>query len=469
MSAESPPAERAGLLALIREALAGSNQDFTEGSLTRAIALLAIPMVLEMSMESLFGIVDAFFVARLGRDALATVVLTESLLTVLFGIAIGLSMSTTAVVARRYGEKDFDGAARAGIQAIWIGVAVSALTAVIGVLFAKPVLGLMGASGDIVTHGSIFTSIILGTSAVIFLLFLLNAVFRGAGDAAIAFRSLALANAINIVLEPCLIFGLGPFPELGLAGAAIATSIGRGTGVAYQLWHLFSGRGRLHVRRTQMAADWPVMRNLLRISLHGILQLQIATASWLGLVRIVSTFGSAALAGYGLALRTVVMALLPAWGMSNAAATLVGQNLGAGKPDRAERAVWLTGFYNMCFLGAVGATFLIGADRIMALFEPEPQVIPRYRLSAHFELWILILRVGNGVGAVKFNGAGDTATPTRVNFSCYWMLQIPAAYCLAIVIAETRGVFWAVPHSRVRDGAGQLLALPPGRLKTKQV
>ncbi|MEZ5351940.1 MAG: MATE family efflux transporter [Bryobacteraceae bacterium] len=430
------------LAQILREALVGGGRDFTQGSLSRSVALLAIPMVLEMSMESLFGFADAMFVSRLGKNALAAVVLTESFLTILFGIAIGLSMSTTAMVARRIGEHDREGAAVAAAQALWIGVAVSTVTAAAGSMGARRLLTIMGASPEVIGGGAIYTAILLGSSVTIFLLFLLNAVFRGAGDASIALRALMISNALNLVLDPCLIFGLGPFPELGLAGAATATAIGRGTGVAFQLWVLFSGHGRIRLRRENLKPVWPVMASLLRVSATGILQVEVGMASWIGMVRIMSTFGSEALAGYGLAIRTVIVVILPAWGMSNAAATLVGQSLGAGKPDRAERAVYLTGFYNMCFLGLVGALFLLAADPILRVYDPDPAVIPygvdclRYLSYGYlFYAWGMVL-------TQAFNGAGDTVTPTLINVFCFWVCQIPMAYYLGLHTAMgPKGVY----------------------------
>ncbi|MEZ5402086.1 MAG: MATE family efflux transporter [Bryobacteraceae bacterium] len=455
---------------LVRDAVFGTGEDFTQGSLPRAVALLAIPMVLEMSMESLFGFADAMFVSRLGKEALAAVVLTESFLTILFGVAIGLSFATTAMVARRIGEHDASGAAVAAAQALWVGVAVSVAIAAIGSLGARRLLGLMGASAEVIGGGAIYTSILLGSSVTIFLLFLLNAVFRGAGDAAIALRVLMVSNGLNIILDPCLIFGLGPFPELGLAGAATATAIGRGTGVALQLWVLLSGHGRVHLRWQDLRPDWKVMASLVRVSVNGILQMEIGMASWVALVRIMSTFGSEALAGYGLAIRTVIVVLMPAWGMSNAAATLVGQSLGAGKPDRAERAVYLTGFYNMCFLGAVGLVFLVAAERVLSVYGADPAVIPygvdclRYLSYAYlFYAWGMVL-------IQAFNGAGDTWTPTKINFFCFWLCQIPMAYGLALHTGlGPRGVYLAIAVAESLLAAVAMVLFRRGRWKTQKI
>jgi putative MATE family efflux protein len=329
---------------MLKEALFGSRYDYTEGDLNRAIMLLAIPMILEMAMESLFGVVDVFFVARLGPNAVATVGLTESILTLVFGVAIGLSMATTAFVARRIGEKDPAGAAESAVQAILLGLILSAVVGVVGILKAPALLHLMGSTPEVEANAR-YTQVMLGGSAVIFLLFLINAIFRGAGDAALAMRALWIANAINIVLDPCLINGWGPFPRLGVLGAAVATTTGRGIGVLFQLWAMNSGANRIVIHRAQLRLNLPVMWHLLRVSSTGIAQFLIATASWVALIRIVSSFGSAVVAGYTIAVRLLVFAILPSWGLSNAAATLVGQNLGAKKPERAEKSV-----YRICVL-----------------------------------------------------------------------------------------------------------------------
>src|SRR2546421_11826842 len=343
---------------VIRDAVRATHHDYTAGPIGRGIVLLAVPMVLEMAMESIFAVVDVFWVSRLGPDAVATVGLTESMLTLVYTAAMGLSIGAAAVVARRIGEKRPDAAAEAAVQGIALGLGVAAMVAVLGVTLAPRLLAAMGASPGVLAIGSNYTRTMLGGSATVLLLFLVNAIFRGAGDAAIAMRVLWLANGINIVLGPCLIFGVGPFPRLGVTGAAIATTIGRGTGVLYQLYRLWRGDGRVVIRRAQLKLQPAVMRTMLRLSGTGTLQVLIGTASWIGLVRIVSSFGSDAVAGYVIAIRIVVFALLPSWGLANAAATLVGQGLGANQPERAERAGWLAGVYNMLFLGTVGALFV---------------------------------------------------------------------------------------------------------------
>jgi putative MATE family efflux protein len=442
------PAEARGRespLGLLSKAVRGTTEDYTEGGLNRAVLLLSVPMVLEMAMESVFALTDVFFVARLGADAVAAVGLTESLLSVVYAVAMGLCMSTTAIVARRVGEKQPEQAARAAVQAVAVGLGISVPFAVLGIAGARSLLDLMGAPAPVAATGWGYTAWMLGGNASVVLLFLLNAVFRGAGDATVAMRSLWVANAVNVVLDPCLIFGLGPFPELGVTGAAVATNVGRTVGVAYQLRALAAGRGRLDVRRRHLRLDRRVMADLVRLSLGGVGQFLIGTASWLGLVRILSLFGAAALAGYTIALRIVIVALLPSWGMSNAVATLVGQNLGAGKPDRAERSVWLVGLYNMAFLLGVMAAFLVGAEPLIALFSTDPEV---RRLGAlclrvvsygyAFYAWGMVL-------VQAFNGAGDTLTPTWINLGCYWLFQIPLALALSRALGQGPvGVFLAI-------------------------
>lgn len=455
---------------VLREAIVGTNRDFTEGSIGFAVTLLAIPMVLEMSMESLFGLIDVFFVARLGSDAIAAVGLTESMLTVVFAVALGLSIATTAMVARRTGEKDSQGASLAAGQAILLGIAVSIPIGLVGILFTPDLFRLMGASESIIQTGSGYGAIIIGGNVVIMLLFLINAVFRGAGDAATAMRVLWISNAINIVLDPCLIMGLGPFPEMGVTGAAIATNIGRGAGVFYQLMILFGGRSRISVNAAHLKIDPRVMLNLLRISIGGMFQYFVATASWLGLVRIVAVFGSAALAGYTIAIRLIVFAILPSWGMSNAAATLVGQNLGAGKPHRAERSVWVTGFSSMVFLGIVTVIFVTNAERLIGLFTNDMSVMSYGVDALRFISYGYVFYAYGMVMAQAFNGAGDTVTPTLINLGCYWVLQIPLAYVLAISTNHgARGVFLAIIIAESLIAVIGILLFRRGRWKTRKI
>jgi putative MATE family efflux protein len=434
-----------GFWSSLRESVMGTNQDFTEGNIGRAIILLAVPMVLEMCMESLFGVVDVFWVAHLGADAITTVGLTETCLTIVFVIALGLSMGATALVARRIGEKDEAAAGLVAVQAIVVGLLVSAVIAVSGFFFAADLLRLMGGSEEVVKLGSGYTRTILGGSATIFLLFLINAVFRGAGDAAIAMRALWLANIVNICINPCLIFGIGPFPRLGVTGSAVGTTIGRGIGVLFQLWILTSGRGRFVIRAAQVRLDLAVMARMVRLSLTAIFQYMVQMASWIGVVRIVSSFGSSAVAANTLAIRIIIFAILPSWGMSNAAATLVGQNLGAGKPERAELAVWRTGFYNMLFLGGVGLFFIAFAERIIALFTSDPAVFPLAVTGLRLLSYGYVSYAYGMVITAAFNGAGDTFTPTVLNLICFWVCQIPVAWLLAFRAGlGPRGVFIAV-------------------------
>jgi putative MATE family efflux protein len=457
-------------ISLLREAVLGSKQNFTEGSIGRAIVLLAVPMVLEMVMESLFGVVNILYVARLGAESIATVGLTESMLTIIFGIAMGLSMATTATVARRTGEGDTEGAAVAAVQAIMLGVLTSLPVAVLGILFAPALLRVMGAEAGVIAGGSNYAAIILGGNVCIMLLFLINAIFRGAGDAAVAMRSLWIANLFNIALDPCFIFGLGPFPELGVTGSAIATTIGRGTGVVYQLWILLGGKSRVKVARAHLRLDPKVVLRLVRISLGGMFQFLVATASWLGLTRIVAVFGSNALAGYTLSLRIIIFALLPSWGMANAAATLVGQNLGANKPERAERSVWRAGLSNMIFLGAVALVFIAFDERIIGLFTGDAGVAAYGVSSLRFLSYGYIFYAYGMVMVQAFNGAGDTFTPTMINLGCYWLFQIPLAYALAIHFhAGANGVFMAIPIAESLITIVAIIFFRRGRWKTQKV
>ena len=454
----------------IREAIRGSHQDFTTGSLNRAILLLAIPMVLEMVLESLFAVVDVFWVGRLGANAVATVGLTESMLTLVFAVAMGLSLSTTAMVARRIGEKDPKGAAVAGVQAIALGLGVSVAIGVPCFLLAPHLLRLMGASTDIVAVGTSYARIALGGSGVVLLLFLNNAIFRGAGDAAIAMRLLWVSNIINLFLDPCLIFGWGPFPRLGVTGAAVATLTGRSIGLAYQFYRLLRGTERIRILRRQIRLNFEVLARLVRVSITGILQFAIAHTSWIGLVRIVSMFGAAALAGYTIAIRVIIFVILPSWGLSNAAATLVGQNLGAKQPERAEASVWRTGFYNMLFLGTIGVLFVLFAEPVVRLFTHDPSVVP---LGASCLRILSYGNIGYAYGMVMlqaFNGAGDTVTPTIVNLFGFWFLEIPLAYWLAIKAGlHSNGVFFSIVIAEAAIAVAGILLFRRGRWKLQQI
>src|SRR6266481_1414490 len=471
MQATTSTAEQQRTLwASLVEAVRGSHQDYTTDSLNRAILLLAVPMVLEMVLESLFAVVDVFWVGRLGANAVATVGLTESMLSLVFAVGMGLSLSTTAMVARRIGEKDPEGAAVAAVQAITLGLIVSVAIGVPCLVFAPHLLRLMGASPDIIAEGSGYTRICLGGSCAVLLLFLNNAIFRGAGDAAIAMRLLWVSNIINLVLDPCLIFGVGPFPRLGVTGAALATFTGRSIGVLYQFYRLLRGSERIRILRSQIHLNLGVLWRLLRVSFTGILQFAIAHTSWIGLVRIVSIFGSAALAGYTIAIRIVIFIILPSWGLSNAAATLVGQNLGAKQPERAETSVWRTGLYNMIFLGLIGLFFIIFAEPVIRLFTHDPAVVP---LAASCLRVLSYGNIGYAYAMVMlqaFNGAGDTVTPTVANFFCFWLLEIPLAYFLAITARmHSNGVFFSIVVAQASIAAVSIILFKRGRWKRQQI
>lgn len=432
----------------VRQSLKGEHLDFTALPLNRAVLLLAIPMVLEMIMESLFAVVDIFWVSSLGKEAIAVVGLTESVMTLIYALAMGLSIAGTAIVARRIGEKNSELAAQSAGQVVILGVAVSATLGIVLAIFAGDVLRLMGAEPAVIAQGTTFTRIVLGCNMTVFMIFLINAIFRGAGDAVLAMRTLWLANALNIVLGPCFIFGWGPFPELGVTGAAVATNIGRGTGVLYQLWHLAGFHSRVKVRLRHLRPIASELKVIATTASNGIAQLLISTTSWVGLFKILALFGSAALAGYTVAMRIVIFALLPAWGLSNAGATLVGQNLGAKQSERAEQAVNIATRFNVIFLSIVGVLFVAFAKPLIGLFTQDEEVLAFGARS----LWIVSLgfplyAAGMCLSAA-FNGAGDTWTPTKLNFFCFWLLQIPLAWVLAQVFAfGPLGIFIAVPIS----------------------
>jgi putative MATE family efflux protein len=398
-----------------------------------------------MSMESVFAVVDIAFVSQLGTDAIAAVGITEALVTVLYAVAVGLGMGVTAMVSRRIGAKQTDAAASVTGQALWIGAVLSIVIGVAGVMYAEEMLTMMGASDSVVATGTGFTTVLLGGSASILYLFLLNAAFRGAGDAAVALRSLWLANGLNIILDPCLIFGLGPFPEMGVTGAAVATTIGRGTGVLYQLWYLFDGRGRLEFQFRHLRIIPELISRMLIISIGGVGQFLIATSSWIVVMRIVALYGSSAIAAYTIALRMLEFVWLPSWGLGNAAATLVGQNLGANQTLRAERTAWRAAWYNTIFMSIAGVFIIALAPWITGLFTNEAEVM------SYGTTCLRILGIGFPMYAIgmimtqALNGAGDTVTPTIINLICFWMLQIPLSYWLATTVElGPNGVFLAM-------------------------
>ena len=429
---EAPEPPPPTIWAAVKEAVRGAHRhDYTAGPIGRALLLLAVPMVLEVALESVFAVVNVFWVGRLGANAVATVGLTEAMFTTIYALGMGLGIGATAMVARRIGEKNPEGAARAAVQAIALGILVAVPIAITGGFFAPRLLGLMGASPEVIAGGSTFARIMFGGNFIILLLFLINAIFRGAGDATIAMRSLWIANICNMILDPLLIFGVGPFPEMGVTGAAIATTVGRGMGVVYQFYRLSGRNNRFVIRKQHLKIEFVLLGRLFKLSSTGIFQILIGTTSWIGLVRIISSFGSEALAGYTIAIRVVMFALLPSWGMANAAATMVGQSLGAGKPDRAEQSVWLAGRYNLYFLGFVGLLFVVAAPVIVSAFTRDPAVHD-YAVNGLRIISAGFLFYAYGMVLTSaFNGAGDTWTPTLLNLFCFWLWEIPLAWVLA--------------------------------------
>jgi putative MATE family efflux protein len=454
----------------VAEAISGTEQDFTEGRLSRAILLLSIPAVLEMVMESVFVIVDIYFVSKLGANAVATVGITESMVTIIYAIAIGLGTATTSLVSRRIGEKNPDAASVAAFQAILTGITISMIIGIPGAILSNKLLGLMGASTPIIENMSGYTRIMLGGNIVIMMLFIINAIFRSAGDAAVAMKVLWIGNIINIVLDPCLIFGLGPFPHMGVTGAAVATNIGRGTAVLVQFYLLFSGKKRIRLSLKHLEVNFTIMVKLLKLSFGSIGQNLIGTTSWIALVRILSIFGSEVVAGYTIAIRIIGFTLLPSWGISNAASTLVGQNLGAKKPDRAEKAVWVTGWVNMILLGVIGIILVIFPEPFIRIFINNEIVIKSGVLGLRI---ISIGFVAYGLGMVlvnSFNGAGDTSTPLKINIFAFWFVEIPLAWLLAIKAGfNEEGVFIAIVVAESLMTFIAWLVFRRGKWKLKEV
>ncbi len=453
------------LVEAIKQSLKGEEHDYTQGSISRAVVLLAIPMILELSLESVFAVVDMFFVGKLGQNAIATVGLTESVITIIYSIAIGLSTAATAIVARRIGEKNSEGAAHAGAQSIVIGLISALILSATGFFFASNVLFLMGASPDVVSEGSIFTRIMLGGSTAIMMLFLINGVFRGAGDASMAMRSLWIASIINIILCPIFI------NFFGLKGAAIATVIGRSTGVIYQVYHLFRGNGILKFRSDHFTPVWSLIKSNIEIAMPATLQFIIASGSWIILARLVAeTGGTTASAGYQIAIRNVVFFILPAWGLSNAAATLVGQNLGAEEPERAEKSVWIATRYNIFFMGTVMILFVFFAEYIIRIFTHDDAVVKVGALSLHIMGMGYIFYGINMVMMQALNGAGDTRTPTIISFIGFWLFQVPLAYYLAKELHwNAEGAFIAIPVAETMIALASLYFFKQGKWKQVKV
>jgi len=465
---EPPPPT---IWAAVKEAVRGAHRhDYTAGPIGRSLLLLAVPMVLEVALESVFAVVNVFWVGRLGPDAVATVGLTEAMFSTIYALGMGLGIGATAMVARRIGEKNPDGAARAAVQAIAMGVLVAMPIALIGGIFGGDLLRLMGASQSVVASGSGFTRVMFSGNLIILLLFLINAIFRGAGDPAIAMRSLWIANICNMILDPLLIFGIGPFPELGVMGAAFATTIGRGMGVVYQFYRLRGKATRFPIHRHHLRLEPPILTTLLRLSGTGIFQILISTTSWVGLVRVVSSFGSQALAGYTVGIRIIIFAILPSWGMANAAATMVGQSLGAKKPDRAEQAVWRAGFYNMCFLGSVGLLFFVFAPVMVRVFTADPVVRQIAGNCLRIVSAGFLFYAYGMVLTSSFNGAGDTWTPTFINLFCFWLWEIPLAWLLARHFGlGPNGVFIAITVAFSTLAVVSAVVFRRGRWKTRRV
>ena len=456
--------------ALFLEAVRGSERDYTVGPVGPALLMLSVPMVLEMAMESLFAVVDVFFVSRVSADAVATVGVTESMLTIVYTVALGLGIGAMAVVSRRIGEKDDAGAAQAAAQSIALGIIVAVALGIAGTIYAAPLMRVMGATPSMIESSLGYTQVMFAGNITVTLLFLINAIFRGAGDPAIAMRMLWIGNAINIFLDPMLIFGIGPFPELGVTGAAIATNIGRGTAVVVQLWMLGSGRSRIHIRRRHIELVPAVMWNICRLSGSGFLQILIDTSSYVGLVRVISTFGSDALAGYTIGIRIVIFAILPSWGLSNAAATMVGQALGAKNPERAEASVWTAGRYNAIVLGTLSVFFVAFAPWIVAAFTTDPAVAPYATSCLRIVSTGFVFFAYGLVFTQSFNGAGDTWTPTWINLGCFWLFQIPLAWLLAIQFEMgAQGVFIAMTVAFSTLAVVSGLIFRRGWWKTRQV
>ena len=451
-------------------AVTGKQQEFTSGSIRRAVFMLAVPMILEMLMESIFALVDIMYVSQISVNAVATIGLTESVITLIYAVAIGLSIAATAIVARRVGEKDLNGASEAAVQVIFLGVFVAAIVSVIGIIYPKELLSLMGAEPDLIEEGYGYTKVLLGGNITIMLLFLIKTIFSRQREASISMWVLILSNGLNIILDPIFIFGFGPIPAFGVEGAAIATTIGRGSAVLFQLAILFYGYSKIKIGIKDIIIRTGVMLNLIKVSLGGIGQFLIGTTSWVFLMRIISEFGSEVLAGYTIAIRVMLFTLMPAWGMSSAAASLVGQNLGAKKPDRAEKSVWITSKYCSIFMGAVSIIYLVFAPQIIEIFNQTPDVVKYGSLCLRIMTAPFIFYGFGMIVLNAFNGAGDTKTPTYINFVCFWLLQLPFAYIVAITLNYGPvGVFWAIALGELLMTVVAIIWFKKGHWKKMQV
>lgn len=458
------------IFSTIGSAVSGSEKNFTSGSINRAIFMLSVPMIIEMIMESLFAVIDIYFVGKVSVNAIATVALTESVIMIVYALSIGFSMAATAMVARRVGENKPEEATNVAVQAIFITIITSLIFSAAGMFFAKDILTLMGGEKDLVEEGYGYTMIMLAGNATIMLLFLINAIFRGAGDASIAMRVLIVSNCLNIVLDPILIFGFGPIPAFGIEGAAIATTIGRGIGVLYQLAVLTGAKGIVQVKLKHLKIHWATMWKIVKVSVGGIGQYMIGTLSWLFLVRISAVFGAEVLAGYAVAFRIIMFTILPSWGLSNAAATLVGQNLGAGQPERAERSVWKCAFYNMIFLGLISVVFITWAEEFVEIFSSEPEVIKYGALALRvISCGYIFFAYGMVIGQA-FNGAGDTKTPTIINLFCFWLFELPMAYVMAVYLGlGPIGIFLAIAIASTALAVASIVIFKKGRWKLVEI
>jgi putative MATE family efflux protein len=458
--------KKSSFFKLLKQAINGDIKDFTTGSIDKAIFLLAVPMILEMVLEAFFAIVDIYFVNKIGPEASATVGLTEAALSILYSVAWGLAMGIMALVARRTGEKNHEAASAIAAQGIIIAIAFSIVISITGFIFPKEILSFMGGSKKLVEENFRFTQIMLTGNIVIMLLFVNNAIFRGAGDAAIAMRTLIIANVINIILDPLLIFGVGPFPKMGVLGAAVATTTGRSIGVIYQLWHLFNGKEMIKLARKQFVIDLAIIKSILNTSFGAMFQFIIGSCSWIFLARIIAESGDAVTSGYITAIRICIFTILPAWGLANAAATLVGQNLGAGQPERAERSVWRTAFITLCFFAVVALVFFFFGQNLMQFFSNDAVAVRSGTLCLHILALGYIFFAYGMIITQAFNGAGDTKTPTYINIFVFWLMQIPLAFFLAKYLKMgPQGVYIAIAISETILAIISIIIFKKGKWK----